>query len=263
MSRMSKKLKFVIAGVVLVVVLAGVGIFLFLKDDAPEEANLADAVATAEDAAGSDDEADDPADDESADDADDEAPAADGVEGTWAVDTTIGTFDFSDSASATYVGFRIAEELSGIGSTTAVGRTPAVTGEITLEGTTLAEATFEADLTQITTDRSQRNSRVQSALETGEFPTATFVLSEPIDFGEGADAGDPVTITAVGDLTIHGITNPVEIELQAQLTGDIIVVVGQLNVSFADYDVEVPSAPIVVSASDEGVVEVQLFFSRA
>jgi len=46
---------------------------------------------------------------------------------TWAVDTTVGEFSYEDS-TGTFVGFRVDEELSGLGSTTAVGRTPDVSG---------------------------------------------------------------------------------------------------------------------------------------
>ena len=55
---------------------------------------------------------------------------------------------------------------------------------------------------------------------------------------------------------------PVEFAIEAQLTGDLIVVVGNTNVTFSDFDVEVPSAPIVVSVEDNGTVELQLWFSR-
>ena len=44
--------------------------------------------------------------------------------------------------------------------------------------------------------------------------------------------------------------------------GETVVVVGSTEVVFADYDVEVPSAVIVVSAEDHGVVEFQLLFVR-
>lgn len=253
MSRMSKTVKIVLAGVLLFVALAGVGLWYFFKDDAPPEVSSEDARATAEAAA------EELADDEPAATGDTEAP--EGIEGSWVVNTDIGTFDFSDSASATFVGFRVEEELTSVGSTTAVGRTPAVTGEITIEGTTLVEAAFEADMTQITTDRSQRNSRVQGALGTGEFPTATFVLTEPVDLGDAAETG-AVTVTVTGDLTIHGVTQSVEIPLTAELVGEIITVTGQLGIVFDDYDVQVPSAPVVVSASDEGIVEILLFLTR-
>ena len=62
--------------------------------------------------------------------------------------------------------------------------------------------------------------------------------------------------------TIHGVTLPVTFPLQAQRVGDTIVVVGQLDVVFADYGVELPTAPIVLSLADNGIVELQLFFTR-
>ena len=39
-------------------------------------------------------------------------------------------------------------------------------------------------------------------------------------------------------------------------------ILGSLDVAFSDYGVSVPSAPIVVSADDEGVIELQLYFSE-
>jgi polyisoprenoid-binding protein YceI len=88
------------------------------------------------------------------------------------------------------------------------------------------------------------------------------VLTEPVDLGASAESGEAVVVTARGDLTIHGITQAVEIPLTAQLVGEIVTVTGRLDVVFADYGVEVPSAPVVVSASDEGVIEVLLFLTR-
>ena len=255
MARMSKTVKLVLAGVVLVAVLGGAGVWWFLRDDAPDEVDLSAAVESVEEQASTT---------ETTEGSDVTGGGADaGIEGTWAVDGDNGTFSFDDSASGSYVGFRINEELSSIGATTAVGRTPEVTGEFTIEGTTLTEATFEADMTAITTNESRRDDRVQSALETSQFPTATFVLTEPVDLGAGATAGEPVSVTAVGELTVHGVTRPVEIALDAQLTGSTIVVVGQLEIVFADYGVETPTAPVVVSVEDHGIIEVQLLFTRA
>ena len=66
-----------------------------------------------------------------------------------------------------------------------MGRTGDVTGDFTIEGTTVTEASFEVDLTTITTNESRRDGRVQDALETSRFPTATFTLTEPLDAGRG------------------------------------------------------------------------------
>ena len=178
--------------------------------------------------------------------------------GTWSVDTTIGEFGI-DEASGTFVGFRVKEVLGqGIGSATAVGRTPLVSGSAEIDGTTLVTAEIVADLTGLRTDRPMRDSRVQDALNTGAHPEATFVLSGPVDLGEGRQ----VQVPAPGSLTINGVTNTVTVDLAAELVGRILAVVGTIDVVFADYDVEAPTAPVVVSVEDHGIVEVQLFLTR-
>ena len=63
--------------------------------------------------------------------------------------------------------------------------------------------------------------------------------------------------------TCARVTQSVEFPLEAQLVEGTVVVVGSLDVTFSDFDVTVPSAPIVVSVDDEGVLELQLLFTKA
>jgi polyisoprenoid-binding protein YceI len=246
-----------VAAAILVIIAAG-GTFVwwFLKDDAPAEVDISQAAAQVDDSP-----ATTAAAAASAASAATTADATTGIDGTWSVDTSIGEFSYEDS-TGTFVGFRIAEQLSGIGSTTAVGRTPDVTGTITIDGTTVTAVTIEADMTSITTNDNRRNDEVQEALETERYPSATFVLTEPIELGNIAE-GETIDVQATGDLTIHGVTQTVTIPLQAQLVDDTIVVVGSLDLAFADYGVEVPTAPIVLSVDDHGALELQLFFTRS
>ncbi len=237
-----------LAAVLVLAAAAGLGIWWFFRDDAPDAVTLDAATATVDSTIG--------------EGAATPAEARRGIEGSWAVDTTVGTFSFEDS-TGTFAGFRVQERLSGIGETTAVGRTPAVSGTITIEGSTLTAATIAADMTAITTNDGRRNNAVQRALETSTFPAATFTLTEPIDLGADAGGGEPIAVVATGELTIHGVTTPAELPLEAQLVGGKIVVVGSIEVSFADYGVDLPDAPIVLSAEDHGIVEFQLYFTPA
>jgi polyisoprenoid-binding protein YceI len=249
----------VLAAAAVVVVAAGAGLWWFLSGDEPAEVDLESAaavVSTTTTLADSSSELP-PAEDEPAD----EDPVGAGLDGTWTVDTSIGSFSFEEATSS-FVGFRVAEELASIGATEAVGRTPDVSGSLEIEGTTVVAVLIEADFTTIVSNDSRRDNRIQGALETSEFPTATFELSEAIDLGSIPDAGESVSVTARGDLTVHGVTNSIEIPLEAQLIDDVIVVVGSTEIVFADYGVEVPSAVIVVSAEDRGPIELQLFFTR-
>jgi len=183
------------------------------------------------------------------------------VSGVWTVDTTTGTFSFEE-ATASFAGFRVEEELAQIGAATAVGRTPAVSGSMIIDGTMITQAEFTADLTAIESNERRRENAIQEALNTPQHPEATFVLSEPIDFGEVPVEGVPLVANAAGELTINGITKPVEIPLEAQIEGESILVVGSTPVSFADFEVVTPSAPMVLSVADEGTIEIQLWLVR-
>ena len=181
------------------------------------------------------------------------------ITGTWIVDTTIGSFGIDESTSS-FVGFRIQEVLArGIGEVTAVGRTPRVDGTLNFVEGSLVKAEITADLTELRTDRSMRDSKVQSALNTSTHPNAVFILDGEIS------VTNEQTIESVvsGSLTVNGLTNQIDVELQGQLVGQIITVVGKFEVSLSDYQVEAPSAPIVTSVEDEAIVEFQLFFVEA
>src|SRR5262245_25484258 len=59
------------------------------------------------------------------------------LDGTWSIDPNVGSFsDFTGS----FVGYRVQEELANIGASTAVGRTPDVTGSFTMSGSSITEA---------------------------------------------------------------------------------------------------------------------------
>lgn len=195
-------------------------------------------------------------------------PAAPGSEDraaqgqVWTVSTDVVPYDF-EAAEGTFVGFRIDEELSRIGSTTAVARTPAVNGELTLDGTMLTATTFTADVTEMTSDRAQRNGAIQRALDTSSNPEATFELTEPVDIGEVPPVGESVEVDATGDLTVAGTTVSTTIPIQAGLRAeDELVVTGSLeDVALADFGIGAPSAPLVVSVSDAATVEFQLYLT--
>ncbi len=218
----------------------------FFRGDAPDEVSLAAAAESVE---------------ASSDGSSDTTASSSDLTGDWVVDTSTGGFDY-ESATGSFVGFRIEEELAGVGSTTAVGRTGDIDGALVIDGTTVTEATFTIDVTTITTEDTRRDDNVQDALEGDEFPSASFVLSEPIELSDDAIAGEPFVAPATGELTIHGTTQVIEIDLETQLVDNTIVVVGSTDVVFSDYGVEVPESQIVVSVDDFGVLELQLLFVR-
>ena len=181
------------------------------------------------------------------------------TEGTWVIDSDSGSFTFEE-ASGSFVGFRIKEELARIGKITAVGRTGEVDGELRIGAGELQSVSVSADLSTLITNDSRRDRAARNALNVSENPIASFSMDKPVALS--ATDGSAVSLKVKGELLINGIGREAEFDLQAQLVGETIVVVGSTEVVFADYDVEVPSAVIVVSAEDHGVVEFQLLFVR-
>lgn len=188
-----------------------------------------------------------------------DSEGAGAIDGSWAVDTSIGDFeDFSSS----WVGFRVAEVLSPGGEVEAVGRTPLVSGGLEASGSVIENALIEADLTGILSDRSRRDPAIQRALGTGDFPTATFESSELVDLGDVPADNEPFSASVPGTITIRDVSQDVTLELDGQRVGDVVVVVGTLPLDFTAFGITMPSAPIVVSVEDSGDLEWQLFLMR-
>ena len=188
-----------------------------------------------------------------------EEPAA---EATWPDDPT-GEWVVS-SEGETFVGYRVNEVLAGIGAFTAVGRTSAVTGSLAFDGAGITSVEIEADLTQLRSNDSRRDRTLESqSLETGTHPTASFSLTQPIALDAVPAEGDGITVDAVGELTLHGVTNEVTIRLEGQRTDGYVVVVGSIEILFSDYGMETPRAFIVVSIENFGLMEFQLVFEPA
>ena len=183
--------------------------------------------------------------------------------GVWAVQVAEDAVNLQVEPAVSFAGFRVNEVLGGgIGDFTAVGRTPDVTGSIELTDTALVAVTVEVIMSTLRTDNGSRDGQVRRALNTNEFPVATFTLTEPLDLPAGMAEGEALSGSAQGDLTIKGVTNRATFDLQAQLVGDTIVAVGSSEVVFSDYGVTAPTAPVVVSVEDHGIMEFQLIFTR-
>ncbi|HEX5013903.1 MAG TPA: YceI family protein [Candidatus Limnocylindrales bacterium] len=253
------------AGIVVTALLVGAFmgfLYLFLRPAAPPAVGATDGSPTP--AAGSQTAAT-PASSESADPAtpgsiNGGSTAGGALDGTWTVDPSLGSFsDFSGS----FVGYRVQEELASIGAATAVGRTPNVTGSVTLDGTTVSAADFTADLTTLQSDDDRRDGQLRrQALETATYPTATFTLTQPIELSAAPADGEAVSATATGDLTIHGVTNSVSIPIEARLAGDVVTVTGSTEIVFADYGMSSPQSFIVLSIADRGTMEFQLQLTK-
>ena len=159
-----------------------------------------------------------------------------------------------------FVGFRVEEDLV-IGEGTLVGRTHDMSGFIQIGGGAIEAVQIEANMSAVKTHRPMRDTLLHRALDTDQFPTATFVLTRPVVLPAGTANGAAVSAEAVGDLTVRGFTNPVVVAIDAQFVDDVLVMVGTVGVRWEDYGVQVPSVPMV-SVEGQGTVELQVLLTR-
>lgn len=178
---------------------------------------------------------------------------AGGLSGQW---TITGTNSF--------VGYRVVETLASIGANTAVGRTSAITGTLTYDGNAITALEVTADLRNLRSDNNLRDGQLRTqAIQTNTFPNATFKLASPIEIGSAPADGQSVKKTVTGDLTLHGVTRRISIDVEGTLRNGQVVVVGSTEVLFADYNIGQPRGASVVSIENKGVMELQLVFTKA
>jgi polyisoprenoid-binding protein YceI len=186
-----------------------------------------------------------------------EPATSSGVAGTWNVTT--------DSEA----GYRVRERLANLpAESDAIGRTSDVTGSITVEadggGARLTAGTLTVDTTTIRSDEDRRDNRLRSeGLQTDQFPTATFTVTQPVDVPAAALEGTASDLTLTGDLTLHGVTKSVEIPAQAQLVGDTMQVAGSLTFSLSDFEISPPNVGgFILSIAEEGTLEFLVTLSK-
>ncbi len=180
------------------------------------------------------------------------APGVDEVralDGEWAV--------VDDSV----VGYRVQEVIVGQ-STEGVGRTSEVEGSLTIVGDEVTGAKFTVDMTTLKSDSSRRDRQVDTRiLDTITFPTATFVLKQPIKLTPEALNGGVLSVKTKGTLTLRGVTRDIDFKLNARLVENVIEVNGSILLVFADWSIPDPSISAIV-VEDRGQLEFLIRFSR-
>jgi polyisoprenoid-binding protein YceI len=177
--------------------------------------------------------------------------AATSVAGTWKITT------------GSVVGYRVKEVLFGQNHT-AVGRTSAITGHVTISGTTVTAAGFTVQMATIKSDESERDVQFRGRImDTAAYPTGTLTLTKPISLGALPALGVVKTYSAAADLTLHGQTRAVTFPLSAERTSSEIEVQGSIPVLFSRWDIPNPSFTGFVTTQNHGVLEFLLKLARS
>jgi polyisoprenoid-binding protein YceI len=186
--------------------------------------------------------------------ADTEVVAGGAIDGDWTI----------QPGSGSYAQYRVKEQFVGaVLETDATGRTDDVTGTMTVDGTLVSNVRVTANLAALKSDKDRRDRVIRdSGLQSSTFPTATFVLTEPITLPQAPRKGEKLSISAGGNLTLHGITKRVIIPLEGRWDGRTIQVVGALPIRFADYGITPPNIGGFVTVANTGSMELALFFTK-
>lgn len=164
------------------------------------------------------------------------------------------------SEAAYFVG----EQLASIGlPSTATGSTHAIEGAFSLtpDGLGLANeppSQFTVDLTTLRSEESRRDRRVQDALQTVEFPTATFVVASVTGYDSAIAEGEEQTLSLAGTLDLHGVQRDVTWEVKARRQGNVITALATVKFPLSDFNITPPNIAGFVSVGDEATLQVQL-----
>ena len=160
------------------------------------------------------------------------------------------TFIVGEGSEAT---FTVREELTSVPLPfDAVMRTEELSGEVHLDG---RESRVTIDLQTLSSDQEFRDRWTRSRLF-GDHPTGTFILPDATPLPDGFTDGETATTEVTGTLELLGQTFPVTFEIQARDDGDVVVILGKTTFTWADFNIEKPTARSVVSLDDEVRVNV-------
>ena len=172
------------------------------------------------------------------------APAVVDPDGEWTV------------AEGSEAGYRIDEVLSGQ-DVVVVGRTPDVSGSLTVTDGVLTQARVVVGVETITTSESARDAYFRRALDTSTYPEATFELAEPVDVAAVGGSQEEVAVDLPGTVTLRGVSVPTTVQAVARLGPDGLEVAGSAPVTLADFGLTAPKLPFVTVAPT-GTIEVLL-----
>jgi polyisoprenoid-binding protein YceI len=196
-------------------------------------------------------------------------PTATGTPTSVASGNLFGTWTVTTGSLA---GYRVKELFVGQTSKhEAVARTSNVSGSLTVSGDARAyqvnAITFTAALTDLHSvdsvagrDVTQRDSFISRQMNLQQFPNATFMAQSAAVLI--TDGTGPIDVTAIGKMTIHGVTKDVTVSAKAQLIGGKIEIAGSMSIDMTDYGVSPPSVPFT-TVDSQVTIEFQLFLTKS
>ncbi len=193
--------------------------------------------------------------------------STDGSTAGSSADSDVLTFQINSSLSE--AAYFVDEELASVGlPSTAKGATSEITGTfyLTAEGAALspdAASSFTVDLRNLTSDKPMRDRRVQEALNTSIYPTASFTITTATGYDASIPEGEEQALQLLGVLDLNGVQKEVTWEVKAFRQENVISALATLKVAFSDFGITAPTFAGLVSIDDAATLQVQLIAELA
>lgn len=137
----------------------------------------------------------------------------------------------------------------------AVGETQDVEGAILFNpdgSVDSARSVIDINLLTLKTDEEDRDNFLRNnSLESEKFPTATLVAKDVRGLPWPLPTEGEAVFQLISDLTVHGVTKEILWEVTVRFGDDQVTGLAKTNFIFADFDMEKPSAFIVLSVVDD------------
>lgn len=164
--------------------------------------------------------------------------------------------------------YRVREQLAHVDlPNDAVGITHVMSGTIVLDGTghlVSGESRISVDVRPLQSDRSFRDRYVQSRiLETATYPSVDFAPKSVEGFPVSIPSSGDFSFKVTGDLTVHGTTRSTTWDVTARAVPGGYSGSASTRFTFADFSLNKPSVPIVLSVADTIKLEYDFHFIPA
>ncbi len=167
----------------------------------------------------------------------------------------------ADQSSASYF---VGEKLASLSLPSTAKGTTGIEGTFGLDNNALPAGTkFTVGMTGLRSDEGRRDQRVQAALQTSQYPDATFVSESVSGVPSPVPEGTEFDLQLTGKFTLHGVTKDVTWDVKAKKQGQAISALATLKINFSDYNITKPDIAGFVSVGDTATIQVSVVATAA
>jgi polyisoprenoid-binding protein YceI len=181
--------------------------------------------------------------------------------------TQVGVTTLVLDGSASRASYHAHEQLAGRNlPSEAVGTSTAVSGSILLNADgsiDSSQSQIKVDLSKLASDESRRDNFIKgNTLQTSRFPMATFTPRDATGLPTPLPQSGQATFQLLGDLTVHGVTQPVTWQVTAQFDSGSVTGNATTDVNISDFGMTPPKAGPVLSIQDALTLELAFTAAR-